>query len=265
MEIKQLTLDLFTPPTFQEILDRQKEASLSVTVSKRLKKGWYVLVKPLSGRKNLVVPGYLEDAPEEIKHALIEWALLPRPRKKEKKIAVKKRKKALENSIRHYIQSCGVSTVLSRTIDPQKAISRTRGQRHDLREIFDSINASCFDGKIDSLIRWGKYGSTLSYQTTVQDKKGICYNLISIGGAYDHPAVPEFAIKAVIHHEMLHIAIPPYRKNGRRVIHGTEFKRAEREYEHYDHWRKWERNMIHKLSREMKRKKRDKRSSFFNF
>jgi hypothetical protein len=72
------------------------------------------------------------------------------------------------------------------------------------------------------------------------DPAGNRVNLITIAGVYDLPTVPRFAIEAILHHEMLHIAIPPVRGTGRSVIHGSAFKTAEKKFEHYLKWRAWE-------------------------
>ncbi|NLE01045.1 MAG: hypothetical protein GX640_14350, partial [Fibrobacter sp.] len=78
-------------------------------------------------------------------------------------------------------------------------------------------------------------------------------HLITIAGVYNHPDVPLFAIEAVMYHEMLHIAVPPFKKNGRFVIHGPEFKARERQYASYEKWHEWERSSLRKLARTLKR------------
>ncbi|MDR0330193.1 MAG: hypothetical protein LBH93_00575, partial [Chitinispirillales bacterium] len=55
---------------------------------------------------------------------------------------------------------------------------------------------------------------------------------------------------------MLHIAIPPRTVNGRRVIHGRDFKAAERKYPLYNQWIKWEKENMGKLLTKARRKAR---------
>jgi hypothetical protein len=43
----------------------------------------------------------------------------------------------------------------------------------------------------------------------------------------------------VVHHECLHVVVPPQEGKGRRVVHGREFRRREKEYRFHDAWRKW--------------------------
>jgi hypothetical protein len=42
-----------------------------------------------------------------------------------------------------------------------------------------------------------------------------------------------------VYHECLHIAVPPAIRDGRRVVHGREFRRREKEYRFYEEWRRW--------------------------
>jgi hypothetical protein len=55
---------------------------------------------------------------------------------------------------------------------------------------------------------------------------------------------------------MLHIAIPPKNVNGRRVVHGRDFKAAMRKYPFYDDWLKWEKANIGKLVSSARRRLR---------
>ena len=45
---------------------------------------------------------------------------------------------------------------------------------------------------------------------------------------------------AVVFHEMLHQVIPIVERNGRRVVHGAEFRRRERQYPEYERAKRWE-------------------------
>jgi alpha-N-acetylglucosamine transferase len=62
---------------------------------------------------------------------------------------------------------------------------------------------------------------------------------------------------------MLHIAIPPCKKNGRQIIHGPDFKKAENSLPYIKQWHAWEKNDMHKIIRSLKRKKDEKISYHF--
>jgi hypothetical protein len=65
--------------------------------------------------------------------------------------------------------------------------------------------------------------------------------VIRIHPTLDRPEVPEFYVAAVVFHEMLHQVVPVHERNGRRVVHGAEFRRRERAYADYHRSREWER------------------------
>jgi predicted SprT family Zn-dependent metalloprotease len=60
--------------------------------------------------------------------------------------------------------------------------------------------------------------------------------------------VPRHAIEGIVFHEMLHIAIPPYKRSGKNVIHGPEFRKAERGFPHFNAWRKWEKEHLKSIN-----------------
>ncbi len=237
----QLSLPLFDPPAFDDLLQQRHACGiLTVIINRRLKHGWQVKVLPFSGKRQLSIPPFLNEAPEEIKNCLIGWALLPcRPQRSRKK-TVREQRSLFEKKIWNYIESLpDVPRRMSR-FNPDDFSGNARGHSFDLREVFDSVNNSYFGGSLKALVRWGNAGSRTSYHATKTDANGHRFNLITIAGAYNHRDVPRFAIEAIMHHEMLHIAVPPYKKNGRAVIHGKEFKSGERKFNWFREWRKWE-------------------------
>ena len=79
--------------------------------------------------------------------------------------------------------------------------------------------------------------------------------MITIAGIYNDPTVPRFAIESIMFHEMLHIAIPPFQKNGRNVIHGSAFRQAEKTFPHYHTWRQWCAEQLPEIVRKRSRRK----------
>jgi hypothetical protein len=243
--VSQLTLPLFAPATFDELLARHKSRdTLSVVVNGRLRRGWQVRTQPLSQTRVLIIPPYLSDAPEEIKGCLVEWALLPYRARRPYAVALREKRSSLEKKIWQYVESLPHAPRRSSRFDPAKFSGFTSGTVYDLREVFDSVNASRFGGNLRALVRWGDASSKTSYHMAKTDAAGTRFHLITIAGIYNHPQVPRFAIEAIMHHEMLHIAIPPYRKNGRMVIHGREFRETEERFTHFREWRTWERERL---------------------
>jgi hypothetical protein len=115
-----------------------------------------------------------------------------------------------------------------------------RGRVHDLQAIYDRLNAACFGGAIEARIGWGPVrnaGRRRSIKTGVyvQDAR-----VIRIHPTLDRPAVPEFYVAMVVFHEMLHQAVPAREVNGRRIVHGPEFRRRERAYPDFLRAKRWE-------------------------
>jgi hypothetical protein len=252
--VTQLSLPLFVPPTFAELLNRYASSSLEVLVNPRLRRGWQVRVRPFSGNHQLIIPRHLESAPEEIKSALLEWALLPvKPRRAQKK-PVRERRSHLEKAIWRYIESLPDAPARRKSrFNASDLAGKTQGARYDLREVFDAVNATFFNGGLSAVVRWGERGSKTSYHTIKTDIHGNRINLITIAGTYNYKDIPRFAIEGIMHHEMLHIAIPPYKKNNRLVIHGNEFRSAERKFTFHNEWRDWERSGLGHAVRKLRR------------
>ncbi|MDR2577917.1 MAG: SprT-like domain-containing protein [Chitinispirillales bacterium] len=232
---------------------------LEIVVNRRLKKSWRVKVNFRTGERVLTIPEVLANPPEEVRESLIRWAMLPMTRKARRNAAFASNKKTLEETIRAYMESCGVCQERKSRFNPAAFENQARGVNYDLQMIFDTLNRTYFHGEMKSYIRWGHGASKTSYQTTRVDKGGNQFNLITISGVYDSPQVPEYAVFAIVYHEMLHIAIPPYMVNVRRVVHGKEFKAAEKKFPFYNQWITWERENMSRLI--MNARRRIKRKS----
>ena len=115
-----------------------------------------------------------------------------------------------------------------------------RGRAHDLQAIFDRLNASHFGDEIEARIGWGSVRGgrrrrTVKTGVYVQDAR-----IIRIHPTLDRPEVPEFYVAMVVFHEMLHQAVPAREVNGRRIVHGPEFRRRERAYPEFARAKAWE-------------------------
>jgi len=250
-------------PDNRHIGPAQSEAGLDdlleVVVNRRLKKSWRVKVNFRTGERVLSIPEVLANPPDDVKECLIRWAMLPMSRKARRTAAFVSNKRSLEETIRAYMESCGVPQERKSRVDPRIFSHQTKGFVYNLQEIFDALNRAYFQGEIKSYIRWGHCASRTSYQATRIDKDGNQFELITISGVYDSPSVPEYAIYGLVYHEMLHIKIPPYTVNGRRVIHGREFKAAVKKYPFYEQWVKWEKENMNRLITNAKRRLRRKK------
>jgi hypothetical protein len=124
--------------------------------------------------------------------------------------------------------------------EPRPARVEPRGRVHDLEAIYRRLNAEQFEDRVEARITWGPNRGgprrrTIKTGVYVQDAR-----LIRIHPALDRPEVPEYYVAAVVFHEMLHQVVPAVERNGRRVVHGAEFRRRERAYPEHARARAWE-------------------------
>jgi hypothetical protein len=115
-----------------------------------------------------------------------------------------------------------------------------RGRHHDLQPVFDRLNAEHFGGAVEARIGWGAWRGGRRRRTI---RTGVYLHdarLIRIHPSLDRREVPEFYLGAVVFHEMLHQVVPVAEVDGRRVVHGPEFRRRERAYPYHAWARAWE-------------------------
>ncbi len=124
----------------------------------------------------------------------------------------------------------------------------TAGEQHDLRAIFDRLNAEYFDNKIDAAITWGMRTGRVRRRTSIKmGSYAVEDRLIRIHRSLDRAFVPGFFVEWIVFHEMLHQVHDILVKNGRREFHSKEFLSDEMRFEHYDEARAWERAHLDEL------------------
>jgi hypothetical protein len=133
----------------------------------------------------------------------------------------------------------------------------TLGRLYDLQSMYDEINNKHFSNTIDVPICWGKLPSKRNRRSIRFGSFTPEDNLIRIHPYLDQDFVPEFFVRYILFHEMLHahlgIDVHP---SGRRIIHSKTFNRMEREYPDYQRaiaWHDSPKN-LHKLLRAPRRR-----------
>lgn len=210
------------------------------------------------------VPGILEEAPLSIKESLLEWAVLVTRRGAKRRPEIRVRRAELESRIREHLRAphpAGTATTdaeARRLARNHRRVGRLepKGSHHDLDASFRAINAEYFQGRLQAKLTWSARVGGLSTHSLAQDGEGGTYHLISISRGYDNAEVTPEILGGVVYHECLHIAIPPRREGGRRVVHGADFRQREREYAHFEVWRLWHRHGLPKALRRLQRESR---------
>lgn len=112
----------------------------------------------------------------------------------------------------------------------RKKLTGPLGKFFDLNHSFDRVNQAYFSPRLKRpTLSWSPYRSRrrLGYH---EER----YDLIVISRWLDRRSVPVYVLDYVMYHEMLHIAIPPERKNARRIVHSKAFQEREKAFQQYD-------------------------------
>ncbi|HEX7840421.1 MAG TPA: hypothetical protein VF469_23240 [Kofleriaceae bacterium] len=168
----------------------------------------------------------------------------------------------ITRALAHYIaeNDAGASRILGDFIDANadhvRGRSRraptqlifTAGEHHDLRSIFDELNARYFDNRIDAAITWGaRAGRPRRRNSIKMGSYSVEDALIRIHRSLDRAFVPRFFVAWIVFHEMLHQVHDIRVKNGKREFHSKEFLADEAKFDLYEEARLWERQHLDAL------------------
>lgn len=131
-------------------------------------------------------------------------------------------------------------------IEPNSRQARicTQGRFHNLREIFDGLNNEYFRGEITASITWRR-GNARAVKKRTLGSYSRHTNTILINSFLDRRNVPNYFIRYVVYHEMLHSSIEEKMENGRRSVHTSEFRKHERLFKDYEKATSWEKRHLH--------------------
>jgi hypothetical protein len=165
------------------------------------------------------------------------------------------------SAVARYLQGDHGATALLRRyvsghrdeIRPVRAQPRQREHagRRDLRAIFDALNARYFDGLVRARIAWGRRGSAPGRRRRRRSIKLGSYSskeaLIRVHPVLDAEWVPELFVHYIVYHEMVHHVVDMPARNGRRTLHGPDFRARERQFAHYAEAIAWEQRNLDRL------------------
>jgi len=125
------------------------------------------------------------------------------------------------------------------------------GEHHDLGLIYEEMNAFYFDNSVDAQIGWGRMGTPPGRRRRRRSIKLGSYlstgALIRVHPVLDAAWVPRFFVEYIVYHEMLHHVVDMPVLDGRRCMHGAEFKARERRFLRYAEAIAWEREHLARL------------------
>lgn len=169
---------------------------------------------------------FLSGGPEVLR-ALGDWILGRRPRKSSR---------LLDDFIAAHQH-------LVRTRRGRLARVVTQGVRHDLQRIYDEVNGAHFDGEVDVPITWGRMPGARRRHSIRLGSYTPEDHLIRIHPYLDREFVPEYFVRYIVFHEMLHAHVGfETTRSGRRRVHTATFYRLERQYPEYKRAIAWHDN-----------------------
>ena len=142
----------------------------------------------------------------------------------------------------------------------------TAGRAHDLKQVFEALNARFFDGRLRVPLTWGRGSGRARRGGLTFGSYDPVLALIRIHPVLDRRDVPVYFLESVVYHEMLHHHLGGVPDGaGRTVYHSRTFRDAEARYPWHRQALDWEKqNLPHLLraSRELDRRRKAERAAF---
>ncbi len=224
----QLELPWNDSAALQEMLEEESGLSIALTVTDNSRN--LLSVKPDGAPERVVVRMHHMFLAADTKtlRALAEWIRRPKAQRSGELLD------AFIRANRHRIR-------------PQARRPRTirvcsRGRCHDLQKLYDEVNQQHFDGQIQAHITWGQMPQQRRRRRSIRfGSYNHELNLIRIHPLLDQDFVPEFFVRYIVFHEMLHAFLGiSESSSGRRQIHTREFRTREKAYPEYARALAWQ-------------------------
>ena len=119
------------------------------------------------------------------------------------------------------------------TAEPKKRLDQNNTYKyHNLTNIFQELNEDYFKQKVQAEIGYGQAGNPKGRRrrSILLGSYDSSARRITIHPALDQAKVPRVYVAYVVFHEMLHQVFPSRREAGRTIMHGPDFRRAERAF-----------------------------------
>ena len=228
------------PQEVERDLGRELELALGRPVEVRYGRARRTVVHAQERGGVLVVRlnAFFSEAPDDVRRALASW-------------------------LRSGRRAPGACRVLDDWIDerlarlhrdqPRDVSLRTAGRHHDLAPLVTSLLEGEFRGTFGDGppgVTWGRQGRSRSRHTLRLGSYDYHARLVRIHTVLDQPAVPDWFVRFVLFHELLHAELDDAPTPGaRRRHHGPDFRRRERAHPDYRRASAWEERNVRALIR----------------
>ncbi len=113
-----------------------------------------------------------------------------------------------------------------RQLRGRKRVISAKGERWDLDEVFESLNARFFHGLLGRpVLTWSEHSAR-----RLLGHYDPAHNTIMVSRIFDRADTPRYAIEYLLYHEMLHLKHPVTVRRGRRCVHPREFQEEEERF-----------------------------------
>ncbi|HOE67527.1 MAG TPA: hypothetical protein PLO62_13475 [Candidatus Hydrogenedentes bacterium] len=219
----QLEISWLDAETLQQTLEQQTGLDIRLVLTDN--SSTFMSLRRVSDRQiALRLHRLFLTAPPHILRALTDWVKRPA-------------RKRTDNLIESFVAANG------HLMRPKNRTPRLRtvGQRYDLKAIADGINRDFFDGAVTAPVTWGKRPARGKRRSIRFGSYTASDHIIRIHPALDQDFVPEYFLRYIVFHEMLHAHLgAPEGPSGRRAVHGRAFQARERAYPDYMRATAWQ-------------------------
>jgi hypothetical protein len=124
---------------------------------------------------------------------------------------------------------------------------RHKGRHFNIKQLFDQLNREYFSNKIDCQITWGANRRVKNQNSIKLASYSDITKTIRINRALDKSYVPNYVVKGIIYHEMLHHYLGVELLNGRKMAHSKTFRQHESRYKHCQKLQDWKEKNLNRL------------------
>lgn len=225
IDVMQLEFPFREPGTLHKELEHRSGLRLNLVLTDNSHTVMSVKHHPISGIVALRMHRMFLGADPDVVQALATWL---------KKPSCRRSGAVIDRFIRNNRHLVRRRTATQRRLRPV-------GKVYDLRAMYQLVNREYFDGQVDAAITWGRRPTGKKRRSIRFGSYSVEEHLIRIHPYLDRVEVPEFFVRYIVYHEMLHAHLGIEESpTGRRRIHTPEFKRHEQAYPDFARAEAWQ-------------------------
>ncbi len=216
-----------------------KELGLRISVRFGRARNSVLRVVKSDGELAVHMSSFFEHAPADVRGAVVQW------------LRVGRRARCSNRELDRWIDA----ELAAASVERRSALrTRVCGSRHHLGALAEVLFVEEFASDFEVLPRpalsWGREGPSRGRRSLRLGSYDAYLHLVRVHPVLDQDAVPEWFVRYILFHELLHAALPQDRSpSGRRVFHGPRFVERERNYRDYGKALRWEKENVARLIR----------------